>query len=497
MQVYHTLEERFARISSIEDSIGILQWDAETMMPQGAADSRSDQLATLKGIAHELLTARATSDLLDGANQDSDSLDDWQRANLREMRRIFLHAAAVPADLVEASSRAVSRAEMVWRDARQNGDFALLLPHLSQVLALQQQIGQAKGQALELSPYDALLDSYDPGLRQATIDPLFSELGAELPGLIEEAQERQKELPAIQPLNGPFPVDDQRRIGEQLMKAVGFDFTRGRLDVSLHPFCGGSTGDVRITTRYSETNVMSALMGVLHETGHALYEQGRPEKWRRQPVGLARGMSMHESQSLLIEMQACRSWEFVSYLASIVQEAFQGEGAAWNPENLHRILTKVEPGFIRVDADEITYPAHILVRYKLEKALIAGDLQIQDLPSAFDEAVKQHLGLTVSNDSLGCLQDIHWPSGAWGYFPTYTLGAMTAAQLFRAACQADADILPGLSKGDFAPLRAWLRANVHAKGSLITTDQLLVAATGRPMTAEVFRTHLRERYLGC
>jgi carboxypeptidase Taq len=497
MQVYHTLEERFARISSIEDSIGILQWDAETMMPQGAADSRSDQLATLKGIAHELLTARATSDLLDGANQDSDSLDDWQRANLREMRRIFLHAAAVPADLVEASSRAVSRAEMVWRDARQNGDFALLLPHLSQVLALQQQIGQAKGQALELSPYDALLDSYDPGLRQATIDPLFSELGAELPGLIEEAQERQKELPAIQPLNGPFPVDDQRRIGEQLMKAVGFDFTRGRLDVSLHPFCGGSTGDVRITTRYSETNFMSALMGVLHETGHALYEQGRPEKWRRQPVGLARGMSMHESQSLLIEMQACRSWEFVSYLASIVQEAFQGEGAAWNPENLHRILTKVEPGFIRVDADEITYPAHILVRYKLEKALIAGDLQIQDLPSAFDEAVKQHLGLTVSNDSLGCLQDIHWPSGAWGYFPTYTLGAMTAAQLFRAACQADADILPGLSKGDFAPLRAWLRANVHAKGSLITTDQLLVAATGRPLTAEVFRTHLRERYLGC
>lgn len=208
-------------------------------------------------------------------------------------------------------------------------------------------------------------------------------------------------------------------------------------------------------------------------------------------------MSMHESQSLLIEMQACRSWEFVSYLASIVQEAFQGEGAAWNPENLHRILTKVEPGFIRVDADEITYPAHILVRYKLEKALIAGDLQIQDLPSAFDEAVKQHLGLTVPNDSLGCLQDIHWPGGAWGYFPTYTLGAMTAAQLFRAACQADADILPGLSKGDFAPLRAWLRANVHAKGSLITTDQLLVAATGRPLTAEVFRTHLRERYLGC
>ena len=420
MQAYSTLEGRFARIGSIEDAIGILQWDAETMMPDGAADGRSDQLATLKGLAHELLTACDTGDLLDRADQDSGLLDDWQRANLREMRRIYLHAAAVPADLVEASSRAVSRAELVWREARQNGDFALLLPHLSQVLVFQRQIGQAKGEALGLSPYDALLDSYDPGLRQAAIDPLFAELGAELPALIQEAQERQKSLPAIQPLDGPFPVDDQRRIGEQLMKAAGFDFDQGRLDVSLHPFCGGSTGDVRITTRYSEANFMSALMGVLHETGHALYEQGRPEKWRRQPVGLARGMSMHESQSLLIEMQACRSWEFVTYLAPLVRETFQGEGPAWSPENLHRILTRVEPGFIRVDADEITYPAHILVRYKLEKALIAGDLQIQDLPSAFNDEVKKTswshgaqrqpglpAGHPLARQCMGLLPDLH------------------------------------------------------------------------------------------
>lgn len=495
MPAYKTLEARFARISSIEDAIGILQWDAETLMPEGAADSRSDQLATLKGIAHELLTAPDTGDLLDRADQDGDQLDEWQRANLREMRRIYIHAAAVPADLVEASSRAVSRAELVWREARQNNDFALLLPHLSQVLALQRQIGQAKGAVLGLSPYDALLDSYDPGLRQAVIDSLFTELGSELPDLIREVQEHQKGRPAIQPLDGPFPVDHQRHIGEQLMKAVGFDFDRGRLDVSLHPFCGGSTGDVRITTRYSETNFMSALMGVLHETGHALYEQGRPEAWRRQPVGLARGMSLHESQSLLIEMQACRSREFITYLAPLARETFQGEGPAWSPKNLHRLLTRVEPGFIRVDADEITYPAHILVRYTLEKALIAGDLPLKDLPSAFNEEVKKLLGLTVPDDSLGCLQDIHWPGGAWGYFPTYTLGAMTAAQLFRAACQAEADILPGLAAGDFAPLRAWLRANVHEKGSLMTTDQLLVAATGQPLTAEVFRAHLRERYL--
>jgi carboxypeptidase Taq len=496
MNVYRSLEERFARVSSIEDAIGILQWDAETMMPAGAADSRSDQLATLKGIAHERVTAPDMGDLLDQADQDRDGLDDWQRANLREMRRTYLHAAAVPADLVEASSRAVSRAELAWREARQRSDFALLLPHLEQVLACQRQIGQAKGEALGLSPYDALLDSYDPGLRQTTIDPLFAALGAELPELIREAREHQDSLPPIQSLDGPFPIETQRRLGERLMNALGFDFNLGRLDVSLHPFCGGSTGDVRITTRYSEANFIPALMGVLHETGHALYEQGRPSEWRRQPVGIARGMSLHESQSLLIEMQACRSREFVTFLAPLAREAFQGDGPAWSPDNLHRILTKVEPGFIRVDADEVTYPAHILVRYKLEKAMIAGDLQVRDLPSAFNEEIRTFLGLIVPNDSLGCLQDIHWPGGAWGYFPTYTLGAMTAAQLFRAACQADAGILPGLMKGDFGPLRSWLRANVHSKGSLLTTDQLVTAATGRPLEAEVFRSHLRERYLG-
>jgi len=495
MQAYRSLETRFARLGSIEDAIGILQWDAETMMPEGAAEVRSDQLATLKGMAHELLTATETGDLLDEAHQDQDSLDNWQRANLREMRRTYLHATAVPRDLVEASSRAVSRAEMVWREARRNSDFALLLPHLSEVLNLQRQIGQAKGQALGLSPYDALLDSFDPGMRQAKIDPLFAKLRAELPRLIAAAQDRQRALPSVQPLPGPFPVEVQRQLGRRLMEVVGFDFNRGRLDVSLHPFCGGSTGDVRITTRYDENNFVGALMGVLHETGHALYEQGRPEEWRHQPVGAARGMSLHESQSLLIEMQACRSREFVNFLAPVLREAFGGDGPAWSAENLYRIYTTVEPGFIRVDADEVTYPAHILLRYELEKLLIAGDLAMPDLPSAFNGGVKDLLGLDVPNDRLGCLQDIHWPGGAWGYFPTYTLGAMAAAQLFDAACRAERDVLPGLERGDFGPLRTWLRANVHAKASLLETDDLLIAATGKPLSADAFHTHLRNRYL--
>ncbi|MGU3538560.1 carboxypeptidase M32 [Methylobacterium sp. A54F] len=496
MEAYRTLEARFSRLDALGGAAGILGWDSQTLMPDGAADGRADQLAVLRGLAHEILTGPETADLLAAAEDVAGALGPWEAANLREMRRGFVHAAAVPGDLVEASSRAVSRSEMTWREARRTGDFALLRPHLAEVLRLQREIGAAKGAALGLTAYDALLDGYDPGMRRATIDPLFAALRARLPSLVAEARARQAAEPAPLPLPGPFPVERQRDLGLVLMRAVGFDFARGRLDVSLHPFCGGATDDVRITTRYDEADATRALMGVLHETGHALYEQGRPAAWRRQPVGEARGMSLHESQSLIVEMQACRSAAFCAYLAPLLRDAFGGEGPAWTPGNLHALYTRVEPGFIRVDADEATYPAHILVRYELETAMIAGDLAVADLPGAFDERVHALLGLTVPNDSLGCLQDIHWPGGSFGYFPTYTLGALAAAQLFRAARAAEPDLVAGLARGDFAPLRGWLRRHVHAQGSLMSTDALLEAATGRPLGTEAFLAHLEARYLG-
>jgi carboxypeptidase Taq len=237
-------------------------------------------------------------------------------------------------------------------------------------------------------------------------------------------------------------------------------------------------------------------MGVLHETGHALYEQGRPSAWVTQPVGQARGMTLHESQSLLIEMQACRSPEFLAYLSPLLTHAFGRDDPAWSPENLHRVYTRVEPGLIRVDADEVTYPAHILLRYDLEKAMIAGDLPVAELPAAFNAGMKSLLEVTVTDDANGCLQDIHWPSGAWGYFPTYTLGAIGAAQLFAAACAAEPGIRSGLAGGDFAPLIGWLRKSVHAKGCLLDTDELLMAATRRPLDVTAYRDHLRQRYLG-
>jgi carboxypeptidase Taq len=490
---YHALEARFARLGTLQEAAAVLHWDAATLMPSGGATARAEQLATLKVVCHEVLTDAALPELFDGAQAQND-LDPWQHANLAEMRRRWAHATAVPADLVEALSKACSASEMRWREARPAGDFAAALPDLRGVLELVRQVAAAKAAALGKTPYEALLDEYEPGGSTAAIDRLFGEVAGFLPGLIDAALERQRARPAPPPLPGPFPIAAQRQLGLKLMERLGFDFAHGRLDVSLHPFCGGTPDDVRLTTRYEEADFNRALMGVLHETGHALYERGLPEAWRRQPVGDARGMSIHESQSLLVEMQACRSREFAEFAAPLLREAFGGSGPAWEAESLYRRNTRVERSLIRVDADEVTYPAHVILRYRLERAMIAGDLPLEDLPAAWRDGMRELVGIAPPDDRQGCLQDIHWYDGAWGYFPTYTLGAMTAAQLFDAAKRADPAILPGIGRGDFAPLLAWLRANVHGKGSRFSTTEIIEQATGRPLEARVFRRHLEARY---
>jgi carboxypeptidase Taq len=492
MTPYQTLETRFRRLGTLGEATALLQWDSATQMPAGAAPARAEQTAALRVISHEILTQPDTGDLLAGAEAQNE-LDAWQRANVREMRRRWLHATALPADLVEALTKACSASEMAWRKARPAADFALAKPHLEKVLALVREAAAAKAEQLGTSPYEALLDEFEPGGRTAAIDALFDDLAATLPGLIEGALAHQV---APLPLEGRFPVETQRTLGVDLMTRLGFDFEHGRLDISLHPFCGGTPDDVRITTRYDETNFTRALMGVLHETGHALYERGLPAAWRRQPVGDARGMSVHESQSLLVEMQVCRSREFLDFVAPLLRQAFGGKGPAWEADNLHRIYTQVARGFIRVDADEVTYPAHVILRYRLEKAMVAGDLEVEDLPGEWNHCMRELLGVSPPSDREGCLQDIHWYDGAWGYFPTYTLGAMTAAQIFAAARRADPAIPGAIARGDFAPLLTWLRANVHGKGSLLSTSDLLRQATGSSLDARIYEDHLRRRYLG-
>ncbi|MDH3335275.1 MAG: carboxypeptidase M32 [Rhodospirillaceae bacterium] len=491
---YMELVDRFRRINALGGAKSILHWDMSAMMPAGGAESRGEQLAVLNTVSHAMITDPAIPDLLDGAEEDQ-SLDSWQRANVVEMRRIWVHQAAVDAKLVEAHSLACSASETVWRSARKNNDFKSVLPHLEKVLTLTREMADAKASHLGLSQYDALLDMYEPNGKSAEIDIIFSDLAEFLPGFTDLVIEKQKSQPAPKLPQGPFPLEAQRRLGKDLMKKLGFDFNHGRLDESLHPFCGGTNDDVRITTRYDENDFTSALMGVLHETGHALYDMGLPEKWRGQPVGDARGMSIHESQSLLIEMQACRSPEFLQFATPLMREAFGGAGDEWSVENFTALYTKVEKSFIRVDADEVTYPSHVILRYNLEKAAIKGELQMKDLPGAWNDGLEKLLGIKPTTDSEGCLQDIHWYDGAWGYFPTYTLGAMTAAQLFAGANKANPEIRPSIAKGDFAPLLSWLRKNVHGLGSSLSTTEIIKSATGQTLNAEVFKNHLKARYL--
>ena len=473
----------------------MLHWDAAAMMPAGGAAARAEQLAALRVISHKHLTAPEIADLVAEAESESDALDEWQRANLREMRRRRVHAAALPDTLVEEESHACSECEAVWRNARAQNDFAAVLPLLERVLRLEREIAAIKAEHLGSSPYEALLDQYEPGGSVATIDRLFGELMRFLPDLLERVLTRQAAFPSSLAPSGPFPVELQRRVGMRLMEHIGFDFTSGRLDVSAHPFCGGTPDDVRITTRYDENDFARALMGVLHETGHALYQRGLPAEWRLQPVGRARGMAVHESQSLLLEMQVCRSPAFLTFAAPILRETFAGNGPGWDAQALHRRQIRVQRSLIRVDADEVTYPAHVILRYRLEGAMIAGDLAPADLPGAWAEGLRQLLGIAPANDREGCLQDIHWYDGIWGYFPTYTLGALIAAQLFEAAREAMPDVLGAIAQGEFTPLFGWLREQVHSKGSLLSTAELVETATGRPLGTASFERHLHDRYL--
>jgi carboxypeptidase Taq len=495
MSAYFDLESRFHRLYALRNAIAMLQWDTAAMMPPGGAAARAEQIAALQVVCHGILADPAVGDLLDRAEAERVVLDEWQQANLVEMRRQWIHATALDAALVEALSKACMACEQVWRKARPAGDFSMIKPALAEVLRLQREAGAAKAAKLGCSAYDALLDEYEPGGSSAEIDRVFAELAAFLPDLRERALQHQAARPAPLKPEGPFPIERQRSLGVRMMRAMGFDFEHGRLDVSLHPFSGGVPDDVRITTRYRDDDFTHALMGVIHETGHALYERGLPPMWRHQPVGQSRGMSLHESQSLLMEMQACRSRSFIEFMVPLAREAFGSNGAAWGIDNLHRLYTQVRPGLIRVDADEVTYPAHIILRYRLERALIAGDMMVDDVPAAWSAGMRELLGIVPPTDREGCLQDIHWYDGAFGYFPTYTLGAMTAAQLFDAASRARPDIDEAIRQGDFSVLLDWLQENVHGHGSRLSTRDLLIKATGRPLDPAVFQRHLETRYL--
>lgn len=496
MTAYTRLIDRFRRIATLGEAGAMLGWDAAAMMPPGGAAARGDQLAVLAGLAHGVLTAPEVADDLAAAEAAAAELDPWHAANLGLMRHAHTRATALPADLVEAQVRTNSACEKVWRTARASSDFAAVRPHLADVVRLVREQAAALAPALGLSPYDALMDGYQRGIGAADVAPVFAAYEAFLRDALPRVEARQASAPPPRRPAGPFPIAAQEALCRRLSERIGLDFDHARLDRSAHPFSGGTPTDVRITTRYDAADFTQAVLAVVHETGHALYERGLPEAYARLPVGEAAGMAAHESQSLIVEMQACRSDAFLRWLGPELHAAFGGDAAVYAADNLARLWRHVARGFIRVDADEMTYPAHVILRFRLEQALIAGDLAVADLPGAWNEGFRALLGLVPPDDARGCLQDIHWYDGAIGYFPSYTLGAMAAAQLMASARRALTGLEAALAQGDLSPLVGWLRTHVHGMGSRLGFNELLRAATGKPLDPADFQAHLTARYLG-
>ncbi|CAM3950278.1 carboxypeptidase M32 [Serratia silvae] len=489
---YGQLRALFTRLSRFDHLSAISGWDMQTMMPPGGNKARSEALAELSVLKHQILTAQKTGELLDHAQQEA--LDEFDRANLLEMRRQYDNAVLVPEALVEAKSLAGARCEHAWRSQRPANDWEGFNDNLRQVVKLSREEAQIRAQAAGVSRYDALLNLYEPGMRSSDLDRIFGDLKTWLPDLLQRVVAKQQQEPCLIP-QGPFDVDTQRKLSLSVMKLLGFDFDGGRVDVSAHPFCGGVPEDVRITTRYNEKEFLTALLGIVHETGHARYEQNLPREWLGQPIAQARSTAIHESQSLFFEMQLARGSDFLKVLRPLIVNQF-GEQPALEENNFIRLNQRVKPGLIRVDADEVSYPAHVILRYEIERALIEGEIEVDDIPALWNEKMHSYLGLdTVGDYRNGCMQDIHWTDGAFGYFPTYTLGAMYAAQLFDSARTAMPKLSEDIAAGNLSALFHWLQQNIWRHASRYSTDTLITNATGKALDPSYFRRHLESRYL--
>ena len=490
---YDGIAATYMRMHRLAHLGSIAGWDQAAHMPPKGNEARAAALSELAALLHRLRTDPRLADQIERAEQEP--LNEMQRANLREIRRDWRRANALPESLVQRRQMASSRCEHAWRSQRPANDWAGFMENFRPVLAVAREEAALLAEQSGIGKYDALMDRFEPGMSSATVDRVFGDVRQWLPDLIERVRERQSHESAIEPV-GPFPVDRQRHLCEQVMRLLGFDFDAGRLDVSTHPFCGGVPEDVRMTTRFASDEFLSSLMGTVHETGHGRYEQNLPRDWLGQPLAEARSMALHESQSLSFEMQLGGHPGFARLLSPMLSQAF-GAQPAFEPGNLHRLLTRVKPGLIRVDADEVTYPAHVILRYEIERPLIEGDIEPEDIPALWDAKMQELLGLdTRGNFKDGPLQDVHWPEGLFGYFPCYSLGAMFAAQWFAAIRRAVPDLDALIAAGDLAPVFDWLHDNIWIQASRWTTDELALRASGEPLNPAHFKAHLQARYLG-
>ncbi len=501
-EAYAELIRRSREIATIQSCAALLSWDQQTYMPPQGTAWRGEQMAYLAGLAHQKQTDPRFGECLEVVERSelARNPEEPAAANVREWRRLYRRATQVPAELVEELARVTTTAQQVWQQAKLNDDFAAFRPHLERIVALKREEAAAlNADRPDASLYDALLDEYEPGASVAELVPLFRELTARLTPLVRrwalpETAERSQ---LAQILEREYPLERQRMFAESAAAAIGYDFAAGRLDVAAHPFCTGiGPGDCRITTRFHPCRFHEAFFGVLHEAGHALYEMHLPAEHFGTPLGSACSLGIHESQSRLWENQVGRSRPFWEHFYPRLVHTFPTVLQDVPLDTFHKAINIVRPSLIRVEADEVTYNLHIVVRFELEVALLGGELPAAELPAAWRDKMQHYLGIVPPDDRQGCLQDIHWSFGGFGYFPTYTLGNLYAAQFMAAARNAiGADRLAQqFRRGEFRPLREWLTAHIHRHGQRWRADALCRRATGQPLTASPFIDYLHEKY---
>lgn len=488
---YENLLTRSREIALIEGAGQVLSWDQETYMPGDGLVFRADQLAYLSGWSHRLFTGAEVGDWIKACEDNAFPLESDAAANVREWRRAYDRKVKLPLRLVEDFERAQSFAREAWMEARAKSEFPLFRPHLEKLLALNREMAERWG--YEETPYDALLESYEPGARTSDLKQLFAGLRPQIAELARIAVERtSRTRPNI--LHGTYPIAAQQAFNHEVAEAFGFDFDAGRIDTTAHPFCTGlGPGDCRLTTRYNERDFTESLYSVLHETGHGLYEQGLRKEAHGTPAGAAASLGIHESQSRLWENHIGRSRGFWEHWLPRARVHFP-DLARFSPEQITAAVNRVTPSFIRVEADEVTYDLHIILRFQIEVMLIDGTINPADVPSVWNSEFKSLLGLDVPDDALGCLQDIHWSLGTLGYFPTYSLGNLNASQLMHAAHRDLPNLAEELESGQYAALLMWLRKNIHAQGQRLEPQRLMAFATGQPTTAAHHLDYLKKKF---
>ncbi len=481
-------------LGSVQNHLG---WDEQTYLPPGGAAHRADQMSLLAVMVHQQLTAPRLGELigtLETGDKPAGSNGVFE-ANVREARRRYDRLTKLPTRLVEELTRVTSLAQQNWVDARKKSNFAMFQPWLEKIVALKREeaaaLGGSNGSGV---PYDVLLDEYEPGGKTADVAKIFAALREALVPLVR-AIAHAKRRPDSSILTRRYPKTAQAEFATAAAAAIGFSFQDGRLDVSPHPFCSGNgPGDCRLTTRYEEHHFPCAFFGVLHEAGHGLYEQGLDRKAFGTPIGDAASLGIHESQSRMWENFVGRSAAFWKHFYAQAQKSFPEALGSVSRDEFYGAVNSVEPSFIRVEADEVTYNLHIMIRFELEQQLISGKLQPADVPAAWNDQYTQSLGITPANDAEGCLQDIHWSGGGLGYFPTYALGNMYAAQLFVTARKDLGDLDARFAKGEFVPLREWLREHVHRLGRQYLPGKLIEKITGKPLSHEPLVAHLKSKF---